>query len=68
MESLELAVRVAYVDTGVTDTDTGYEYTFRANWVFNDHRNKLTADLSRLKDPVSEKIETRLRLQWGLSL
>ena len=69
-EPLELAVRYAAVspDHRVSD-DYEREATFGANWFFNGHRNKLTADLSwvrRNKAPENDS-RWRFRLQWDVS-
>jgi phosphate-selective porin OprO/OprP len=40
-----------------------------ANWFFNGHRNKLTADISRnvRKYATDNEAETRFRFQWDVS-
>ncbi len=74
-EPLELAFRYAYVEEPNEVERLVYneraEYTFGANWFFNGHRNKLTADFSHLTlddglELVSES-ENRVRLQWDVS-
>ena len=70
-EPLELAFRYGVVDPDTSGrSDLQQEYTLGANWFFNGHRNKLTADTSYLDldDPVNAASEWRVRLQWDLSL
>lgn len=45
------------------------ELTLGANWYINDHRNKLTADVSRLEveDPGDAAHDWRVRLQWDVT-
>jgi phosphate-selective porin len=68
---LELAVRIAQVDAdtprSLPDED---ELTVAGNWFFSGHRNKLTADVSRLESklPADKKSTWRFRLQWDLSI
>jgi hypothetical protein len=40
-----------------------------ANWFFSAHRNKLTADISRVlrRDVADNETETRVRFQWDVS-
>ena len=69
-EPLELAARVSRVDPERgRDNDLQTEITVSANWFFNGHRNKLTADYSwiRLDHPTGAGSENRLRLQWDFS-
>lgn len=74
-EPLELAFRYAYVEEPNEVDRLIYnereEYTFGANWFFNGHRNKLTADFSYLTlDDGLEQLsdsENRVRLQWDVS-
>jgi phosphate-selective porin OprO/OprP len=49
--------------------DTREEWTVAGNWFFDGHRNKLTADLSRLgiDDPTGSGTAWRVRLQWDFS-
>lgn len=68
---LEIAGRVALVDPALgRDNDLNSEVTLAANWFFEGHRNKLSVDVSRLKDDVQYPggQKTRLRLQWEISL
>jgi phosphate-selective porin OprO/OprP len=47
------------------------ELSFAANWFFNGHRSKLTADVSLIDidDPVTgSENDWRFRLQWDVSL
>ncbi len=72
---LELAARFAYVEEPNEMDRLVYnereEYTLGANWFFNGHRNKLTADFSHLTldDAVLgvSDSENRVRLQWDVS-
>jgi hypothetical protein len=67
---LELAGRVALVDPDSSkDSDLQQEWTLGANWFFNGHRNKITADTSRivLDGPGGEKSKARYRIQWDVS-
>jgi phosphate-selective porin len=69
---LEVAVRYAEVDpdTGAGD-DLQREAALGLNWFFDGHRHKLSADVSRLTDDAGRpgrRKETRLRLQWDVSL
>lgn len=69
-EPLELAGRFALVDPDTSmDDDLQQEWTLGANWFFKGHRNKLSADVSRiiLDAPDGEASETRLRFQWDVS-
>ncbi len=68
---LEIAGRVAMVDPDLGRADDlSRELTLGANWFFEGHRNKLSADISWLKDEVQFPggQQTRLRLQWEVSL
>jgi hypothetical protein len=68
---LELAARVAIVDPNTDrSSDTNRELTLGANWFFSGHRNKLSLDLSWLEDDdlIDGGSQTRLRLQWEISL
>lgn len=69
---LELAARYALVDP---DSDRGdddqREIAVAINWFFDGHRNKLSADLARITDDAGQpgrREETRLRVQWDISL
>ncbi|MCP3977918.1 MAG: porin [bacterium] len=69
-DPLELAGRYARVRREGDPLRSGEETTLVANWFFSGHRNKLTADISRLEnltDGPEEQSETRLRLQWDVS-
>ena len=68
--SLELALRAAYVRPDSESDIDEQEYTVAANWFFNGHRNKISADLSYLSgdDNGREKSEYRFRLQWDISI
>ncbi len=68
---LELVARLALVDPDTDHSgDTNREFTLGANWFIHGHRNKLSADLSWLKedDIVDAHSQFRLRLQWEVSL
>ena len=68
---LELAARFAIVDPNTDrSSDTNRELTLGANWFFSGHRNKLSLDLSWLEDDdlLDGGKQTRLRLQWEISL
>lgn len=69
-EPLELAFRYASVDPDRgNDSSIEREYSVAANWFFNGHRNKLTADFSRIDRrmvPATET-ESRIRIQWEWS-
>lgn len=66
----EVAARFAEVvpNRSVT-TASEQELTLAGNWFFDGHRNKLTADVSRLTDSTSgpEAVTNRFRLQWDIS-
>jgi phosphate-selective porin OprO/OprP len=69
-EPLELAVRYTYVDPNrELKSDYIREGTIVANWFFNGHRNKLTADLSRVRRNLAPETDSYalLRLQWEFS-
>ena len=68
---LELAARLAIVDPNTDRSgDTNRELTLGANWFISGHRNKVSLDLSWLEDDdlLDGGNQTRLRLQWELSL
>ncbi|NNJ65694.1 MAG: porin, partial [Xanthomonadales bacterium] len=52
--------------------DDNTELTLSANWFFNGHRNKLTADISWLTIDDATTLEAasdwRFRIQWDISL
>jgi len=68
---LELAARFATVDPdGLRRENSGHEVTFGANWFFNEHRNKLSIDTSRLHfdEPDGDRSSSRrVRAQWEVS-
>lgn len=71
-EQLELAVRYSTVDPDTAiDGNDQREYLVAANWFFNGHRNKLTADIGRYE--IDNEItgmtesENRLRVQYDIS-
>ncbi|WP_193212666.1 porin [Luteolibacter marinus] len=70
-DPLELTARIASVDPDTSrSSDRQWEWTLGANWYFQGHRNKISADLSLLDfdDPATgEESELRFRLQWDLS-
>ena len=69
-EPLEFALRYAVVDPDDGDQDSEErETTVSANWFFKGHRNKLTADISRVsrQNVADDQTETRIRLQWDVS-
>lgn len=64
---LELAARYAVVDPNLaTEGDFQREITVGANWYFSKHKNKLTADVTRLVDSADGD-ETYVRVQWDVS-
>lgn len=70
-EPLELAVRYAHVrpdDTAITPKST--ETAIGGNWFFNGHRNKLTFDLTRLREttPAETTASWGFRFQWDVSI
>ena len=67
---LELVARVAHVTPDVSLPGYGqWESTLGANWYFNGHRNKISADVSALNfdDPAGGESDVRFRLQWDIS-
>lgn len=69
-EPLEFAIRYAFVKSGEISGDRDeQEYSVVANWFFHGHRNKLTADFSRLQfeGVMQDETESRIRLQWDVS-
>ena len=68
-EPLELALRVAEVRPAYGPPDEE-EWTLGGNWFFDGHRNKLSADLSRLRNGAVTGADSswRFRLQWDLSI
>ncbi len=70
-DPLEIAGRVAFVDPDlVVGKDTRSEYTAGVNWYFLGHRNKLNFEVSRLglNSPADNESDTRIRVQWELSI
>jgi len=68
---LELAGRLALVDPNTAaGSDWRSEVTFGVNWYFNQHRNKINFDLSRLgvDAPQNGTSDVRVRLQWEVSI
>jgi len=70
-EPLELIARYARVrpdDPRITPRQT--ELAFGGNWFFNGHRNKLTLDVTRLKEStdVGHSAFWGIRLQWDMSI
>ncbi|NRB38809.1 MAG: porin [Pseudomonadales bacterium] len=72
-DKLEFTTRYAQVnpDSSMTGTDQEREYLIGANWFFNGHRNKLTADIGRyaIDDALTGMTtsENRIRLQYDVS-
>ena len=71
-EQLELAVRYSTVDPDTAiDGNDQREFLVAANWFFNGHRNKLTADIGRYEidneDTGMTNSENRIRVQYDLS-
>ena len=69
-EQLELAARLALVDPDLSGIGSNSEFTLGANWFFNGHRNKLTADVTALniEDSAGKARDLRFRVQWDISL
>jgi hypothetical protein len=69
---LEIAFRHANYYPNFNDKSTrGRENSLAANWFFNGHKNKLTAETSYFKyDGIGEfpADEWRFRIQWDISL
>lgn len=71
-EQLELAARYSTVDpdTDISGNDQR-EYLVAANWFFNGHRSKLTADVGRYEidnpDTGTTASENRVRVQYDVS-
>lgn len=68
---LEFAGRYAYFipDTDLSD-NLEEEYAFGANWFFNGHRNKLTAEVTYFEfQAETEYLDSglRFRIQWDIS-
>jgi len=69
---LELAARYSTVDPDTSiDHNNEREYLVAANWFFNGHRSKVSADIGRyeIDDAVTDitESENRIRLQYDLS-
>ncbi len=71
-QPLELAVRNAgYMPNREADQTKKRETSMAANWFFNGHKNKLTAEVSHFKYDKTGDIPSdqwRFRLQWDISL
>ena len=70
-EPLELAIRYAQVrpdNSAITPEST--EAAIGGNWFFNGHRNKITLDLTRLREktPGATTASWGFRLQWDVSI
>ena len=70
-DPLELTARVAWVDPDTSiSSDHQWEWVLGANWYFNGHRNKLSADVAYLDfdDPIAQSnSDWRFRIQWDVS-
>ena len=69
-EPLEFALRYAMVNPDGGDEDgIEREFILAANWFFKGHRNKLSADISRIvwQEVADDETETRFRFQWDVS-
>lgn len=70
-KKMELYARHAFYDPDVKiDSDYQQEFSAGANWFFNGHANKLTAEYSYFHySPESVQLHTgsRVRLQWDVS-
>lgn len=68
-QPLELALRVARVDPDY-GLPAQEEFSVGGNWFFAGHRNKLTLDVSRLRNVggIVRDSDWRLRLQWDISI
>jgi hypothetical protein len=68
---LELAAQVAFYNPDVDlSGDLLREYSLSANWFFNGHLNKLTADVTFFKfdfPELTDQDQWRVRLQWDVS-
>lgn len=67
---VELALRAAYVNPDTVDNQQNLELTLGANWFFNNHRNKLTLDITYLtvENDAGDDSNLRLQIQWDLSI
>lgn len=67
---LEVAMRAASVDQDTAGAPVRRELSWVGNWFVSGHRNKLTAELSRLTldDPATNDRVWRVRIQWDISL
>lgn len=69
---LELAARYAgYMPNREADPTRKRETSMTANWFFNGHKNKLTAEMSYFNYNKDDDVPTdqlRFRLQWDISL
>ena len=70
-KAMELAVRTAVVDSRMgVEIPAGRETTVAMNWFYRGHKNKLTADVSQLKNENNLGTEDRgwrARLQWDIT-
>jgi phosphate-selective porin len=69
--AFELVGRFALIDPDLDlASDLQQEWTLGLNWFFNGHRNKLSMDVSWLdyEEPGARASETRVRLQWEVSI
>jgi phosphate-selective porin len=68
---LELAGQVAFYNPSVDlGDDLLREYSIAANWFFNGHLNKLTADITFFQfdfPSLTDQDQWRFRLQWDIS-
>lgn len=69
---LEIAFRHTWYepDSDISDNEQ-YEYSLDVNWFFNDHLNKLTAEVSLFDfklTPENQRDGWRFRIQWDVSM
>lgn len=76
-QPLELAARYTWYQQDLFNASTfmsdelEQEFSLAANWFFQEHRNKLTADVTymRFSEATLESAEGwRFRIQWDISL
>jgi hypothetical protein len=71
-KELELAFRHSYyVPDLESDGDNQQEFSFAANWFFNGHLNKLTAEITSFRFRESgggSADDLRFRFQWDISI
>ena len=67
-ERIDSSGKQQFVDRSLSD-NAQWEWSLGANWYFNGHRNKLSADFSTLHfdDPGGAESDHRFRLQWDVS-